>query len=474
LRAHLIENVGAYPSSGIGSSAGFVGTMLPGPYRIPKVAFSATAVFTTTGGRVSYRGPWLMESVGREQIIDHAARQLGLDPLELRRRNVVRADDLPYQTATGQRYDSITVDQTLEQAITAIDYDGFRVEQARARADGRLLGIGVSTYVEPSGIAPPGALATEGVLLRIEPAGGVTIFTGAASCGNSIETTLAQIVADRLGCDIADVALVQGDSDATPVGNGMGGSRNAPIFGGATYEAATRLREKVISVAADQLEAAPDDLTIEASQVFVRGTPSRGVSFAALARLAYHNPSRLPEGMDAGLEILVRFAPAEPFTWSNACHIATCEVDAETGHVTLLRYVVSEDCGAIINPMVVDGQIAGGVVQGIGGVLFEHMAYDDDGTPLTTTFLDYLVPGSSEVPSIECHHTETPSSQPGGFRGMGEGGAIGAPAAVANAIADALGPAAGSLTTFPFRPSDILDALERASSLAQASSPATR
>jgi carbon-monoxide dehydrogenase large subunit len=471
LRAHLTENVGAYPCSGIGSSAGFVGIMLPGPYRIPKVSFSATAAFTNTGGRVSYRGPWLMESVGREQIIDHAARQLGWDPVELRRRNLVRADDLPYRTATGQRYDSVTVDQTLEQALIAIDYDGFRAEQARARADGRLLGIGVSAFVEPSGIASPGPLASEGVLVRIEPAGGITVFTGAANCGNSIETTLAQIVADRLGCEPVDVTLVQGDSDATPIGNGMGGSRNAPIFGSATFEAATRLRDKVISVAAAHLEAAPDDLTIESSQVFVRGTPSRGVSFADLARQAYHHPRRLPEGVEAGLEMLVRFASAEPFTWSNACHIATCEVDAETGQVTLLRYVVSEDCGAIINPMVVDGQIAGGVAQGIGGVLFEQMAYDQDGNPLTTTFLDYLLPASGEMPSIECHHIETPSNQPGGFRGMGEGGAIGAPPAVANAVTDALGPAAGSLTTFPFRPSDILDALEPPS--VRSSSPTT-
>jgi carbon-monoxide dehydrogenase large subunit len=461
LRGRLIENVGAYPSSGVGSSGGMVAMMLPGPYRIPKQSVSSVAVFTNTPGRVSYRGPWLMESVAREQLVDAAARRIGMDPLELRRRNVIRPEDLPYRTATGQVYDSVSAFEVMEQAAAAVGYDEFRVSQKAARANGRLNGIGLSLYVEPSGIAPPGPLATEGVVLRVEPAGGVTLFTGAANCGNSIETTLAQIVADRLGCDIADVAVVQGDSAATPVGNGMGGSRNAPIFGSATWEAAGRLYDRIVAVAAHHLEASPEDMTTEHGAAFVRGTPSRRVSFAELARVSYQSPA-LPDGMDLGLEVLYRFGSEAPFTWTTACHVAICEVDPDTGQVDLTRFLVSEDCGTLINPMVVDGQIAGGVVQGVGGVLYEHMVYDADGNPLTASFMDYLLPTSAEVPFIECHHLQTPSRQPGGFRGMGEGGAIGSPPAVANAVADALAGPDPAVVAFPFRPCDVLARLDQA------------
>jgi carbon-monoxide dehydrogenase large subunit len=464
MRAHLVEDVGAYPPSGVGSSAGFVGVMLPGPYRIPRSRCSATAYFSNTGGRVSYRGPWLMESVGREQLLDDVAREIGMDPVELRRRNVVGAADVPYRTATGMVYDDVAIDGCLEEVVRIADYETIRRQQRELRRQGRHVGVGVSLYVEPSGVAAQGSLTTEAVLLRIERSGIVTLMTGGASCGNSIETTFAQIAADRLGCDVDAIAIIQGDTAATPSGSGMGGSRFAPVFGGAVWNASGELRQKVAAVAAHMLEASVEDIEVESGRAYVRGTPGIALDFAAVASRAYDSPRALPEGMSPGLEVMLRFAPANPFTWSAACHLCVCEVDPILGTVDVQRYVVAEDCGVVINPLVVHGQVAGGVVQGIGGVLHEHFAYDDIGNPLTTTFMDYLLPTASDVPFIECHHIETPSFQPGGFRGMGEGGAIGAPPAVANAIADALAPLGVRLTNFPIRPSDIVDAIAAATS----------
>jgi carbon-monoxide dehydrogenase large subunit len=456
IRGHLVEDVGAYPPSGTGSSAGFVGVMLPGPYRIPHVAFSSVSVYTNTGGRVAYRGPWLMETVGREQIVDAAAHELGIDPMDLRRRNIVGTGEMPYTTASGQTYDGIALEETLEAAAAGVGYDELRRLQAELRAEGRFVGIGCSAYVEPSGIAVAG-LATEAVAIRVEPTGTVTVLAATSSTGNSVETTIPQIVADRLGCDVDAVRLVQGDTAATPFGNGMGGSRNAPVFGAAAHKAADELREKLLDLAAHALEAAVGDLETAAGRVSVRGTPTRGVTFAELAAIAYRSPAAMPDGMQPGLEVTYRFSPPNAFTWSDACHVCMCEVDAGTGQVTLLRYLVAEDCGVVINPMVVAGQVAGGVAQGIGQVLHEALLHDADGNPITTTFMDYLLPTSTEVPFVETVHVETPSTNPGGFRGMGEGGAIGAPAAVANAVNDALSPLGVALTSFPFRPSDIID-----------------
>ena len=271
-----------------------------------------------------------------------------------------------------------------------------------------------------------------------------------------------QLTADALGVNIEDVNTIQGDTAVTGFGAGAAGSRSASMTAGAVRDTAKVLRERIVAIAAHRLEAATDDIEIAESRVSVRGTPAIGFSLAELAALAYFEPQRLPPGTAAGLEATARYTAAVPSIWVNATHLCTCEVDVETGHVRLLRYIVSEDCGPMINPSVVEGQIAGGTVQGIGGVLYEELAYDDDGNPVATTFLDYLVPTATEVPVLEYGHIETPSPGPGGYKGVGEGGAIGAPPAVVNAVADALAPFGVKLTRLPLTPARILEALDAA------------
>jgi carbon-monoxide dehydrogenase large subunit len=459
--AHLdhIEDCGAYPVGGHGGVGPFVAMLFPGPYRLPKMGFTSTSVWTNTCGRGAYRGPWMFESVAREEILDLVARDVGVDPLELRRRNVIGTDELPYTTAMGMPLDHVTPAETLEQAVEIIGYDDFRAEQRRAfEHEGRLLGVGIGLYVEPTSMAS-GPIGVETATVRVQPSGTVTVLLGTGSHGQGVETTMAQVVAEFVGVDIDVVVVVQGDTASAPFGAGTGGSRTAVVAGGAARAASTEVRDKAVQIAAHLLEAAPEDLEIEDGQVAVRGTPSRGIALAEVARVAYNSPAELPEGITPGLEATVSYQ-APPITWSNACHACTVEVDAGTGIVTILRYVVSEDCGVMINPMIVEGQIAGGVVQGIGGVLYEHLVYDERGTPLTTTFLDYLVPTATEVPEIEYGHVETRSPTPGGHKGMGEGGAIGSPPAVFNAVADALALRGAKVTEQPLTPSRILAALD--------------
>jgi carbon-monoxide dehydrogenase large subunit len=358
-------------------------------------------------------------------------------------------------------YRDITPLETFEQALSILDYDAFRREQAAARATGRYLGVGTCTYVEPTTSAMP-FYGSEGATIRIEPSGKVNVYVAGGSTGNSLETAVVQLTADALGVDIADVRTIQGDTAVTPFGAGTGGSRSGSMLAGAVGETAALLRERIVAIAAHHLEAAPDDIELAESHARVRGTPTAAVSLAEVADIAYFKPSNMPDGVPAGLEASARYRAGSPMIWANATHVCTCEVDTTTGAVTLLRYIVSEDCGPMINPNVVEGQIAGGTVQGIGGVLYEHLAYDDDGNPLTTTFMDYLLPTSTDVPIIEYGHIETPAPGPGGFKGVGEGGAIGAPPAVVNAIADALVPFGVEITHLPLSPAVIVELIEGA------------
>jgi len=456
-RVDHLEDAGAYANGGTGGTGIFVAMMFPGPYRIPRIGWSTTAVWTNTCGRGAYRGPWMMETVAREQMMDAVARTIGMDPLELRRRNVIGRDELPYATATGMVYDNVSPAETLEQAVALAGYDDFRAEQARARGEGRNLGIGIGLYIEPQ--TGMGALGVEAANVRVEPDGTVNVFVGSGSHGQSLETTVAQVVAEHLGVHVDDVVVHQGDTEVAPFGGGTGGSRSAPILSSAARQAALDVREKVVAIAAHMMEAAPDDLDVEDGRISVRGTPSRAITLADVARVAYATSDALPPGTQPGLEVVARFK-APPVMYSNACHVCTCNLDVDTGHVTLTRYVVSEDCGVMINPMVVEGQIAGGVVQGIGGTLYEHVVYDDEGNPLTTTFLDYLLPTAVEVPTIEYGHVETPAATPGGHKGMGEGGAIGSVPAVFNAVADALAPFGVQPTRQPLGPSEIVALLD--------------
>ena len=457
----FVSDCGAYPTPWPMMSAAAVGALFPGPYRVPKASFATKTVYTNTVGRTAYRGPWQFETLAREMLLDLAARDSGIDPAELRRRNLLRAEDLPYTSPNGMTYDSISPLETFEHALELLDYDAFRAEQAAARAEGRYLGVGLSNYVEPS--TPGfGYYATEGATIRIEPSGAVNVYIAGGSTGNSIETTVVQLTADALGVDIDQVATIQGDTALTGFGAGAAGSRSGSMTAGAIEETAAILRERLVAVAAHKLEAAPDDIELGGSRASVRGTPDVGVSFKTLARMAYFEPQSLPPGVPAGLEASARYTARTGSIFVNATHVCTCEVDVVTGKVTLLRYIVSEDCGPMINPNVVEGQIAGGTVQGIGGALFEHLEYDDAGNPVTTTLMDYLMPTAADVPMLEYGHVETPSPGPGGYKGVGEGGAIGAPPAVVNAVADALAPFGVRVTDLPLTPSAIVALLASA------------
>ncbi|HWS47734.1 MAG TPA: xanthine dehydrogenase family protein molybdopterin-binding subunit [Acidimicrobiia bacterium] len=460
-KVEFLEVAGSFPSPG-GSAAVFTTILFPGPYRIPAFGASALSVHTNTVGRGAYRGPWMVETVAREQMIDCLAARLEIDPLELRRRNVIRDEELPYVMPTGMVYDQMTAAATLEQAAEKIGYEQLREQQRAWRADGRLVGIGVSMFAEPTAMAF-GFMSTDAATVRVSPNGKVDVAHTGASHGQGVETTIAQVVADELGVDFDQVRVIQGDTDKTPFGPGTGGSRSAVILGGAARLAAREVRDRMFSIVAHQLEAAEHDLELVNGRVQVAGTPNKGMTITEIAHQAYSQPASLPEGVPPGLEAQVRYTPDSFCTWSNACHICVCEVDPATGAVEILRYVVSEDCGVMINPNVVEGQIAGGVVQGIGGVLYEHLPYDDAGNPLATTFVDYLLPTATEVPEIEYGHIETPApTNPGGHKGLGEGGAIGAPPAVINAIADALAPLGVQVRDQPLGPADIVALIEEA------------
>lgn len=456
-----VQDVGAYPTPWPVGTAAAVGAIFPGPYRIPVTNWTTTSVLSNTMGRGAYRGPWQFESVAREMLLDVGARRLGLDPVELRRRNILAKDELPWPNGNGMVLDAVSPRECLELALEMLDYDGFRREQEVARAQGRYLGVGTCSYVEPT-TSGGGVQGSEGAILRIDTTGKVSVYVAGGSAGNSIETTVLQLTADALGVDMADVCTIQNDTAVTPFGAGTQGSRSGSMTAGAVRESAAVLRRKIAALAGHLLEASPDDIELGGGQAFVRGNPTSGVSLAKLARLAYLQPEKLPPGMEPGLEASARYRAESPIVWANASHVCTCEVDLRTGHVQLLRYVVAEDCGPMINPNVVEGQIAGGTVQGIGGALLEELVYDEDGNPLATTFVDYLLPTSTEVPLIEHGHVETPGPGPGGFKGVGEGGAIGAAPAVLNAVADALSPFGISLTELPASPSRLIALIERA------------
>ncbi|WP_051939703.1 xanthine dehydrogenase family protein molybdopterin-binding subunit [Phaeacidiphilus oryzae] len=458
-----VQDAGAYPVPNPVNTAGLVGMLFPGPYRIPEATFTLRSVFSNTSGRIAYRGPWAFEPLVREVLLDIAARRIGIDPVELRRRNLLRRDELPYTNANGLPYSDMTPLETFEHAIELLDYPAFRREQRQARAEGRYIGVGTSSYVEPTAAAM-GSMGTEGATIRIEPSGAVNVYVAGGSCGNSLETTVVQLTADALGVDIEDVHTIQGDTAVTPYGAGTGGSRSGSMLAGAIRETGGALRERITAIAAHKLEAAPVDIELADSRAFVRGDPSSGLTIGQIAALAYFQSEQLPPGVPPGLEAGGRYRGAAPMVWANATHVCTCEVDVVTGEVRLLRYIVSEDCGPMINPNVVEGQIAGGTVQGIGGALFEEFAHDADGNPLATTFMDYLLPTSTEVPVIEHGHVESPSPGPGGYKGVGEGGALGAPPAVVNAVADALSPFGVTLNRMPLTPAALIELIQAAES----------
>ncbi|HEX2402463.1 MAG TPA: molybdopterin cofactor-binding domain-containing protein, partial [Mycobacterium sp.] len=409
----------------------------------------------------AYRGPWQYETLTREILLDIAARNMDMDPVELRRRNILRGDEMPYVNPNGMPYDHVAPADSLEQAVKILDHEAFRRAQREALEQGRYLGLGFSAYIEPTGAAT-GHLATEGATIRMEPTGKINVYVNGGSTGNSLETTVVQLTADALGANIDDVSTIQGDTAVTPYGAGTQGSRSGPMTAGAVNEAGTMLRKQIVAMAAARLGVDEDAIELGGSVASVREDASKSVTFADIAYRSYYEPQQLPPGMPPTLEATARFTSQAPIHWANATHACTCEVDVTTGQVTLTRYIVSEDVGAMINPNVVEGQIAGGTVQGIGGALLENMVYDDDGNPLASTFVDYLLPTATDVPPIEYGHIEIPGPGVGGYKGVGEGGAIGSTPAVINAINDALAPFGVTLTRLPASPAAIVELIEQA------------
>lgn len=447
LRVAMTLDAGAYPMLPFPASffATLVKMLLPNAYRIGAYRFDSTVVYTNKASYISYRGPWAVETWVREAMLDAIARELGMSPEDVRRRNLHAAPELPARTTTGVTLDGISARETLDRAVELLDLDTLRVEQRDARADGRLLGIGLATFVEiapgPPDFAPLVGfdLPSETAWARIEPTGHLTISTWQVAQGQGHETTLAQAVADELGVPIANVRIVWGDSASTPFNTiSTGGSRAATMATGAAVGATRLVKDMVVRIAAHLLEANEADIEITDGSVHVRGTPSRAVALADVARIAWFAPSSLPEGLRQGLEATYDHRVPDG-GWTSATHAAVVEVDADTGAIDILRYLVVEDCGALVNPAIVDGQITGGVAQGIAQVLHERVHYDRDGQLLTSSLADYLVPSAADLPPIEIEHLQLGpyADVP---RGVGEGGMIGAPAALCNAVSDALAP----------------------------------
>lgn len=461
LKADMVLDSGAYPGMAP-FIAGTIQRMIPGPYRMAALAFSATLAITNKASYVAYRGPWAAETWVRERMVDLIAAELGMEPLELRRRNVAERGQPPLAMVTGPSLAGLTAKESLERISELVDLPAFRRRQAAARDEGRYLGIGFATYIEAApGPREPGGPPDEGELeqlrMRLEPDGTVAVFTAQMPHGQGHQTTLAQVAADQFGARFEQVRVVVGDSDQVPPGFGTGGSLSATMAGGATLHAARQLREKVIEVAAQLLDASPADLAISRGTVVdKREGGGSALPLSALASAALE-AGRLPAGVDTDLEVTVGYDGGRG-GWSGGTHCALVEVDAETGKVAIERYLVVEDCGQMINPAVVEGQVRGGVAQGIGAVLLEHSVYDESGQFLSGSLMDYLLPTALDVPRIEIEHLETVPLDPDvNFRGVGEGGMIVAPPTICNAISDALAPFGVRITEQHLPPARLLE-----------------
>lgn len=462
LRVRVIADLGAYCQLFTPGVPTNTGLMACGCYRVPAVHAEVIGVFTNRTPTDAYRGAGRPEAAFLiERAVDLLAAELKMDPAEVRRKNFIPASAFPYKTPTGAVYDSGNYEQALDKALALADYQALRAEQAALRREGRYLGIGLASYVEITGLAAAAGLPGgnwESATVRVEPTGKVTVFTGTSPHGQGEETTFAQIVSDRLGVPVDDVVVLHGDTRAVPHGVGTFGSRSTPVGGAAVYVASERIRDKAVRIAAHLLEASTDDITIDGPRFIVRGTPDRAVEFKDVAKMAY-KAFKLPPGMEPGLDVTHFFVPKDrvfPF----GTHVCVVEIDRDTGEVAIRRYVAVDDCGNILNPLLVAGQIHGGIVQGLAQALYEGVVYDDDGQLLTGTFMDYAVPAATQVPAFELGHTVTPSPHnPLGAKGVGEAGTIGATPAVVNAILDALAPFGVKELDMPITPMKVWEVM---------------
>ena len=467
MRVDMIMDQGAYPTppNAVNGFGVMARTLFPAAYRLPALSFRVRVVFSNKASYVPYRGPWAIETFVRERVLDLIARELHLDPTDVRRKNLLGPADLPTSMITGPDITHTTMPITLERALEHIGYEQLLEEQRRARQGGRLIGIGVINLMEfapgPKNFFPSlgmPAAVPEQARVRLEIDGHVTVFSAQAPHGQSHETTLAQVVADELGVAIDAVRVVHGDTSSSPFSLiGTGGSRSSSITVGAARFATRKVKQKALRIAAGMLEVAADDLEIVNGMVRVKGAPDRLLPLGNVAMAAYMAPHVLPPGDEMGFEETAAYDGGDVTGWAYATHACVVEVDQNTGQVAIRRYVVVEDCGEIINPAIADGQIRGGVAQGLGAVLLERSAYDADGQFLAGTFMDYLLPSATEIPAIEIEHLEVPTADDIPSRGVGEGGAIAAPPALVSAIEDALAPFGVRVTDEYLPPTRILE-----------------
>jgi carbon-monoxide dehydrogenase large subunit len=453
VRMRVTADIGAYP----------IFTFIPeltlmmgiGVYRVPNIDLQATCVFTNSTSVAAYRGAGRPEAAYYlERLIDLAAVELGKAPEEIRRRNFIPRDAFPYSAPTGQRYDSGEYDRALTKALEVAGYTKLRAEQRErvARGDRRLLGIGLACYVEMCGFGP-----FESAVVRVEPAGTVTAYTGTSAHGQGHETSFAQIISDHLGVDFDKIVVRHGDTASVPMGNGTGGSRSLVVGGSAILRATLKVQEKARRLAAVLLEAAPDDVVFAGGRYHVKGAPTSAVTFAQIAGRAYSEG--LPEGVDAGLEATDFFSPPQ-LVYPFGAHVAVVEVDRDTGRIDVRDFVSVDDCGPRISPMIVAGQVHGGLAQGIAQALLEEMIYGEEGQLVTGTLMDYAIPRADNLPMFRVEETVTPSPfNPLGAKGIGEAATIGSTPALVNAVVDALRPFGVRHLDMPLRPERVWQAL---------------
>jgi carbon-monoxide dehydrogenase large subunit len=464
LRINTFANLGAYLSTFSTCVPTWLhGTLLQGVYTTPKIHIDLTAVFTNTVAVDAYRGAGRPEATYLlERLIDTAALEMGMDPTEVRFKNFIPPFDgveqEGYQTQVALQYDSGNYEGVLKKALEMVGYENFRKEQEKARKEGKLMGIGFSTYIEACGIAPSAVVGSlgaraglyESAQVRVQPTGKVSVYTGSHSHGQGHETTFAQVVADKLGIPLEDVEIVHGDSESVAFGMGTYGSRSLAVGGSAIVKSIEKVLEKGAKIAAHKLEAAVDDLEFAEGKWTVKGT-DKSIGFADISLTAYV-PHDYPANLEPGMDFSSFYDPAN-FTYPFGAHVAMVEIDKDTGKVTLKRFVAVDDVGNVINPMIVEGQIHGGLAQGIGQALFEETLYDENGQLINGSYMDYTMPRADDLPSFEVDRQVTPCPHnPLGVKGAGEAGTIGSTPAVVNAVMDALKPYGIKNLTMPLTP----------------------
>jgi carbon-monoxide dehydrogenase large subunit len=465
LRYEVIADMGAYYQLLTPAIPTLTGLMLCGAYKIPAVRMTKKAVFTNKMCTDAYRGAGRPEATFLlERMMDLAAKELGMDPAEIRRKNFIPPDAFPYTTPHGITYDSGNYEAALNRALELVEYEKWRKEQQEARKQGRYIGIGISSYVEICGMGPSKAMPAggwESATVRVEPSGKVIVLTGAHPHGQGEETSFTQIVAEELGVAPEDVMVIHGDTEKVQYGIGIFGSRGLAVGGTAVYMAAQRVKEKARKIAAFLLNVSEAEVEARDGTFVNRNDPSKFVTWQQIAQAAY-DPKNYPPDMEPGLVATAFYEPSN-FTFPSGTHICVCEVDIETGEVKILRYVAVDDCGKVVNPLLVEGQIIGGIVQAFGQAMMERCVYDENGQLLTGELLDYAIPKAHNAPKIVVDRVETPSPvNPLGAKGVGEAGTIGATPAFINAVCDALEPLGIRHIDMPLTPARVWHAIQKA------------